>query len=227
VDVQQWVDALQIDEATRSELLSLARVANAEYQDVRASVRRGLHHRQRELAALEKNATDMRHFLPTLVTGLLQTHEYMRAAMNAPAEPASTDISKAIAMKLDRQSVLYDPSKRFEFILTESAIRWRLCPPVVLALQLDRLVSISRLPNVRIGILPLNAQVQEGPYNTFVTYDRKLVTVELFSGRLALRDPKDIGHYRVLFDFFATSALWGENARDFLLATAGSFRQDG
>jgi Domain of unknown function (DUF5753) len=33
--------------------------------------------RQRELAALEAGAAEMRHFLPTLVTGLLQTPEYI------------------------------------------------------------------------------------------------------------------------------------------------------
>jgi hypothetical protein len=50
VDVEQMLTALEVDNATRHELLALAHVANAEYQDVRASVRRGLHHRQREIA---------------------------------------------------------------------------------------------------------------------------------------------------------------------------------
>jgi hypothetical protein len=67
--------ALGVDNATRHELMALARVTNAEYQDVRASVRRGLHHRQREIAALEANATHVRHFLPALITGLLQIPE--------------------------------------------------------------------------------------------------------------------------------------------------------
>ncbi len=89
VDVAQVLAALEVDDATRHELLALARVANAEYQDVRASVRRGLHHRQRELAALEANATQMWHFLPSLITGLLQIPEYMRAAMTTPVQPAA------------------------------------------------------------------------------------------------------------------------------------------
>jgi transcriptional regulator with XRE-family HTH domain len=71
VDVEQILTALAVDQTTRVELLALARVANAEYHDVRASVRRGLHHRQREIAALESSAAEVRHFLPTLITGLL------------------------------------------------------------------------------------------------------------------------------------------------------------
>jgi hypothetical protein len=34
--------------------------------------------------------------------------------------------------------------------------------------------------------------------HTFVTYDRRLVTIELFTGQLVLRDPKDIDHYHAL-----------------------------
>lgn len=224
VDVEQVLAALEVDDATRHELLALARVANAEYQDVRASVRRGLHHRQRELAALEANATQMRHFLPSLITGLLQIPEYMRAAMTTPVEPAAGDVGKAIALKLERQAILHDKTKNFEFLLTESAIRWQLCEPSIMAVQIDRLVSLSQQSNIRIGVLPLSAWVRHGAFHTFVTYDRRLVTIELFTGRLVLRDPKDIDHYRALFDFFSGHALWAGEARSVLQVLADAFR---
>jgi transcriptional regulator with XRE-family HTH domain len=227
VDVEQILTALAVDQAIRVELLALARVANAEYHDVRASVRRGLHHRQREIAALESSAAEVRHFLPSLITGLLQVPEYMRAAMCTPVEPAAGDVSKAMALKLERQAILHDSSRSFYFLLTESAVRWRLCPPSVMAVQLDHLVSISRLPHVHIGLLPLSAQVSDGPYHTFVVYDRRLVTVELFTGRLVFRDRRDIEHYRALFDFFGHSALWADAARSKLSEQADAFRSTG
>ncbi len=227
VDVEQMLTGLGVDAPTKQELLSLARVANTEYQDVRLSVRRGLHHRQRELAAMERNANDIRHFLPALITGLLQTPEYMRAAIAPPIEPASGDVGKAVVAKLERHAVLHEPGKRFSFLLTESALRWRLCPPPVMALQLDRLVSLSRLATVRIGVLPLGQQVPDGAYHTFVTYDRRLVTVELFSGQLVLRDPKDIDHYHSLFEFFGKRAIWGDEACTFIASIADEFRPVG
>jgi transcriptional regulator with XRE-family HTH domain len=220
VDVDRILRALAVDQTTSAELLALARVANIEYQDVRASVRRGLHHRQRELAALEADAREMRHFLPTLITGLLQTPEYMRAAMNTPVEPAAGDTAAAIALKLERQAILHDRSKRFEFLLTESALRWQLCESSVMGVQLDRLVSLSWLPNIRIGVLPLSACVGNGPYHTFVIYDKHLVTVELFTGQLVLRDPKDIDHYHALASFFGGYALWEDAARSFITKVA-------
>ena len=85
VDVDRMLQALGVDQATADDLLALARVANTG-PGRPASVRRGLHHRQRELAALEAESTDIRHFLPTLLTGLLQIPEYMGAAISTPVE---------------------------------------------------------------------------------------------------------------------------------------------
>lgn len=224
LDVDRMLRALGVDQATCIELLALARVANSEYQDVRASVRRGLHHRQRELAALESDSGRIRHFLPTLITGLLQTPEYMHAAMNTPVGPAMGDTERAVALKLKRQSILFDRSKHFKFLLTENAIRWQLCEPVIMAVQIDRLVSLSLLSNICIGILPLHAHVRDGAYHTFVIYDERLVTIELFTGQLVLRDPRDVDHYQELFTFFSDHSLWGDDARSFLADVSDGFR---
>jgi len=43
---------------------------------------------------------------------------------------------------------------------------------------------------------PLSRQIGNGPCHTFVICDRDIVTIELFTGQLVLRDPKDIDHYR-------------------------------
>jgi hypothetical protein len=151
----------------------------------------------------------------------------MRAAINTPVEPAAGDVSKALALKLERQAILHDTSKTFHFLLTESAMRWQLCPLSVMSVQLDHLISVSRLPNVHIGVLPLSMPVADGPYHTFVVYDRRLVTIELFTGRLVLRDPRDIEHYGALFTFFSHSALWSDEARSVLGEQANVFRSAG
>jgi transcriptional regulator with XRE-family HTH domain len=224
LDVERILSALDVNNALKADLLALAKVANAEYRDIRARVRRGLHHSQRDLAALEADATQMRHFLPALITGLLQAPDYLAVAANPPVGPASCDPSRAVALKLERQAVLHDVSKRFEFLLTESVVRWQLCQPSVMAMQLDHLISVSRLPTVCIGVLPLSVQVADGPMHTFVTYDDRLATAELFTGSIVFRDPKDVEYYRELFEYFAGHALWGDEARAFLATVAADFR---
>jgi hypothetical protein len=148
----------------------------------------------------------------------------MQAALNTPVQAATGDTSMAVGLKLQRQEIRHDESKHFEFLLTESALRWQLCQPSIMALQLDRLISLSKLPSVRLGVLPLCRRVGDGAYHTFVIYDDRLVTVELFSGQLILRDPKDIYHYRELFSYFSGHAFWAQDARTFLTEIAEGFR---
>ena len=50
------------------------------------------------------------------------------------------------------------------------------------------------------------------------------MTIELFSGQLVLRDPRDIDHYWALFDFFGAHALWAGDARSVLKKLADTFR---
>ena len=52
-DVERILSCLGVGKEQAADLMALARLANTEFHSVRASLRRGLHHKQRELAALE------------------------------------------------------------------------------------------------------------------------------------------------------------------------------
>ncbi|MFE2600553.1 helix-turn-helix domain-containing protein [Streptomyces sp. NPDC059396] len=212
VDVELILRSLNASPALVAEVAALARLANTEWQGKRASWRRGLEKRQAELAGLEAEATTLRYFLPAMVTGLLATPEYIRASLGH----SPVDISRTVAKKLERQAVLYDNTKRFTFLLTEQAARWAVVPRAAMAVQIDRLISISHLPNVHIGVIPLGAAVGRGPMNTFTVYDRRLVTVETFTGRIVFQDARDITEHLEVFDLYARHALFGTEVRDLL-----------
>ncbi|MEV7088609.1 helix-turn-helix transcriptional regulator [Streptomyces sp. NPDC093085] len=209
VDVELILSALDAPPELVTEVASLARLAHTEWQGKRASWRRGLEKRQAELASLETEATTIRYFLPSMVTGLLATPEYIRASL----DHAPVDISKTVARKLERQAVLYDSAKRFTFLLTEQAVRWAVVPSAAMTVQIDRLVSISRLPHVRMGVIPLGTLVGRGPMNTFTVYDQRLATVETFTGRIVFQDARDIAEHLKVFAFYEEHALLGEEAR--------------
>ncbi|KAB2347503.1 helix-turn-helix domain-containing protein [Actinomadura rudentiformis] len=220
VDVERILHAVEAPAELMAEVMALTRLANTEYQDVRSLLRKGLEKKQHELAGLEAGSSDLRFFLPTMITSLLSTPEYIRASLaHSPG-----DISKAVARKLDRQAILYDETKRFTFVLTEAAIRWPLCPPSQMAMQVDRLSSLSHLPNVRIGVLPLEGHLPRGPLNTFTVYDSRLVTAETFGGAIIMRDPKDVAYHRQLFSLFEGFASFDDDARSLLVNWARSFR---
>ncbi|MEV1093536.1 helix-turn-helix transcriptional regulator [Streptomyces microflavus] len=212
VDVELILDALGAEAPLAAEILLLTRSANTEWQDHGASRRRGLDKKQEELARLEAATKEFRFFLLSMVTGLLATPDYVRASIS----DVSDDQSKIIFRKLERQSVLLEAEKSFTFILTEQAARWPIIQPLAMAMQLDRLASISRLPNVRLGVLPLAGHIPERPLNTFTVYDRRLATVETGTGALMLRDRRDVNAYRDDFERYEGYAVWGDDCRRLL-----------
>ncbi|MFF3005034.1 helix-turn-helix domain-containing protein [Kitasatospora sp. NPDC057940] len=221
VDVERILRALGAPAALVREVSSLARTANTEWQDKRASWRRGIEKRQAELASLESDATELRYFLPAMITGLLATPEYIRASLSH----SPGDRTIVVGRKLERQAALYDESKSFTFLLTEQAVKWALLPPQAMAVQIDRLASLTHLPSVRIGVIPYGTLITRGPMNTFTVYDDRLATVESFTGRLAFRDHRDIQRYREIFSIFEESALFGDEARGLLGEWAMMYRE--
>lgn len=209
VDVEQILRALDVPPNLMGEISALAKMANTEWRNLRGLRRKGLGTRQAELKALEASSGHMRYFLLSMITGLLATPEYVRASLaHSPA-----DTGKAVAGKLERQAILYDVSKMFTFILTEQAIRWPVVGPLALAEQMDRLASLTYLPNVRIGVIPMGVPTPKVPLNTFTIYDASLVTIETTAGSLVLRDGRDIQCHLDEFSRLEECVLFGESAR--------------
>ncbi|MFJ4941520.1 Scr1 family TA system antitoxin-like transcriptional regulator [Streptomyces albidoflavus] len=214
VDVELILETLGAQGPVATEILALARSANTEWQDDWGSQRRGLDKKQNELARLEVVTTEFRFFLPTMITGLLATPDYVRASLSRN----SGDMSKTVAKKLERQQILMNSSKYFTFLLTEQAVRWPLAAPLAMAMQLDRLVSVSRLPNVQLGVIPLGTigPIAETPLSVFTVYDRRLVQVETHTGALVLRDHRDVSAYREDFERYESHAIFGDDCRELL-----------
>ncbi len=205
-----------------AEVMALARIAQTEWQDGRTLRRKGLDKKQAQLTGLEASSTVFRYFLLSMVTGLLPTPEYVRASLSsAPPEQHA----KAVAMKLDRQRVLFDRSKHFTFLLTEQAVRYPLIPPDELAMQIDRLASLSRRPNIRLGVIPMGTHLGPGALNTFTVYDDALATAELDLGAIVFRDSRDIQELIRRFTGYEERALFGDSAREQLTAWAERCRR--
>ncbi|WP_030459050.1 helix-turn-helix transcriptional regulator [Kitasatospora sp. NRRL B-11411] len=209
VDVERILRALNAPSSLVAEIVALARIANTEWQDARNLRRKGLDKKQAELAELEKSAREFRFFLLSMITGLLSTPDYVKATLaHIPG-----DHSRTIARKLDRQAVLYDRSKSFTFVLTEQAVRWPILRPAAMAVQIDHLASLSRLPSVRLGVIPIGGYLPSCPLNTFTVYDSRMATVEVSTGAMVFRDPRDVRSYLDEFTGYERCALFGDEAR--------------
>ncbi|GEC09519.1 hypothetical protein SSP24_71740 [Streptomyces spinoverrucosus] len=220
VDIERILRALDAPPALAAEVSALARIAATEWQGARSMRRKGLDKKQLELAGLEASSTEFRFFLLSMLTALLSTPEYIRASLaHIPG-----DHSRAVARKLERQEVLYDRRKKFTFIVTEQAARSPFVSPDAMAVQLDRLASLTHLPNVRLGVLPIETRLPGCPLNTFTVYDERLATVETTAGVMVFRDPRDVRMYLDEFAGYDERALFGEAARERLAEWATAFR---
>ncbi|QNP71224.1 helix-turn-helix transcriptional regulator [Streptomyces roseirectus] len=220
VDAERILRALDASPEDVAEVMALARVANTEWQDKRSSWRRGIEKRQVELASLESESRELRYFLPAMITGLLATPDLIKASLSH----VSGDVSRTVAKKLERQAVLYDTSKQFTFLLTEQAARWSIIPAPAMTVQIDHLASLSRLPNIRMGVIPIGTLMPRGPMNTFTVYDERLVTVENFTGRMVFRDARDISEHLAVFSEFERHARFGDEARNLLREWSDAYR---
>ncbi|MEU8891172.1 Scr1 family TA system antitoxin-like transcriptional regulator [Streptomyces sp. NPDC048442] len=222
VDVEQILRALKVAPAVAAEATAIARIAQTEWQDRKALHRKGLDKKQVELAGLEQTTTEFRYFLLSMITGLLATPDYVRESIvHAPP----TQQAKAVGMKLERQAVLLDRSKRFTFLLTEQAVRFPLISPDAMAMQIDRLSSLARQANIRVGLLPMGVKYGNTPLSTFTVYDDRLATIETDLGAAVFRDPKDVLALLERFASYEACAVFGDDAQELLNEWAWAYRQ--
>lgn len=213
-DIRAWTRATGTEAETEALLASL-HTLETQHAEWRRILHAGIRPRQNELADLDQQTKLFRVFESTVIPGLLQTAEYARArfAESIRIFNLTNDISEAVQGRIRRQEILYWPDKRFHFVLTEAALRVRLCPPEVMLGQLDRLVSLAALPNVRLGIIGFQAQYTASPWHGFWIYDTDRVLVETYSAALNLAQPQETELYARVFDELAAVASYGRAAR--------------
>lgn len=110
-------------------------------------------HLQGVAARRDEDAKLVRVWTPLLIPGLLNTAAYARAVLGEMDPTGQMDVAAAAAARVERQRVLYEGGRRFEFLIGEAALLWS---PVagVLPGQLDRLASLAGLDDVELGVVP-------------------------------------------------------------------------
>jgi len=227
LDVQRILSALDVPQEIAKSILDLTRSANVHYKSYRAYAQIGLWQTQRQIKALTESSAVVRQFIPAIPCGLIQTEEYARQVLT-PAVPGdiSWDVEQAVRARIESQAALLDEARTFTFMLTEQAIRWPRADLDVMARQCVHMAELSARPNVNLSVIPNRGKISASPLHFFVIYDERLVTAELFSGSIVLRDPKDISYHLSLFNYFLSHALTGEDATRFLESVADEFMQE-
>ncbi|MGH3824982.1 MAG: helix-turn-helix domain-containing protein [Pseudonocardiaceae bacterium] len=213
-DIRDWTRATNSEGQTEALLASLhtLEVQHAEWQRV---LKAGMLSHQVELSETDQQTKLYRSFEPAVVPGLLQTPEFARVLFSkvVVVHKVPNDINDAVAKRMQRQEMLYRLDKQFHFVLTEATLRYRLCSVEVMLGQLDRLISLTSLRNVRLGVIGYETQYVVDPRHGFMLYNADLVRVETYSAELNLRQPHEIELYTGTFEKLAAVASYGGAAR--------------
>lgn len=213
--VRRWAEVTGAPEKRCAELVGWAESAGSEAVAWRAAMGRGLARQQRDSRELEESAATIRSFQPVLVPDLLQVPEYARRIFAAGNPQHSTsEIAAAVAARMDRQLRLYEGTARFEFVITEAALRWRVGPPHVMLAQLDRITAVAGLDSVDVRVISLDTDLDTWHEHGFSltddrTGDDPVVAVEIQTSQVITTDPAEVAFYRDAFVRLREAAVYG------------------
>lgn len=194
------------DEQKRGALLQLARQANTP----------GWWHRYSDIlpgwfeiyVGLEEAASSIRTYEIQFVPGLLQTRDYAYAVTTrGHPEATAEDIDRRVAVRMTRQQILTRPTPpQLWAVLDEQALRRPVGGARVMRRQIEHLMEITRLPNVRLRVMPARSEgiIGEGGPFTILRFTEPelpdLVYVEHLTSAIYLDRRSDVDCYQAVMD---------------------------
>lgn len=168
---------------------------------------------QDAVRATEATTRTLLTYSPTVIPGLLQTPGYAEEVLRLTNYTGEMDEAAALAGRWRRQEALADRSRRFDFLLPETVLRWSPGVPDLLVSQLERLISVAGQENVFLGVVG-SGREPVLPLHGFMVYadrgdDDPFVAVELVHTYVTASHPADVALYQDVFDKLRAAALTG------------------
>ncbi|MEU7094197.1 helix-turn-helix domain-containing protein [Kitasatospora aureofaciens] len=212
-DLKAWANGVGQSDAA-AELSARLRAFESGTRSWRRQLAAGHKPVQDAIAAEHEHSIVKRAWQNSVIVGVLQTADYARHIFNAYVglHQSPRDVDDAVRARIRRQEILYRPGKRYHIIMWEAALRAQLCPPAVMAAQLDRLSGVIGLDTVSLGIVPFEAPLKLPPANGFWIHDERLVVVEDWHAELWLDQPENVALYLRVWETLAGAAVYGADA---------------
>ncbi|MEU2431526.1 helix-turn-helix transcriptional regulator [Streptomyces sp. NPDC007861] len=224
-DIRAWCQACGAEDQTEDLLASL-RTAEGMWVGWRRMERAGLKQAQEARLPLFERTRRFRSYSSWFVPGLIQTYGYTEAVLRAVQRRRVEvdDVADAVAVRMERQRVLYEGDRRFAFLVEESVLRNGLGGAEVQEEQLCHLLTVGSLPSVSLGVVPTRTERSRMPVEGFWIFDTGQVNVELVSGYLTLTQPSEVAAYADTFRELADMAVYGAKARALIMSVIQTLR---
>jgi transcriptional regulator with XRE-family HTH domain len=214
-DIRDWCRACGAEKQT-ADLIASLRTLESAYLEFRRQSRAGM---KRVLGAhteeLYRQTTLFRIYEHNVVPGLFQTAEYCAAMLGfwIGFLETTNDLAEAVAVRMQRQKVVFRAGKRFLVVLEEQALRTWFGDARTQINQLRRLLTVMSLPRVSMGIIPMMVERAAVPSAGFWILDQDLVALETPTASIEVTRPQEIELYARMFQHLQASAVYGQEAR--------------
>jgi transcriptional regulator with XRE-family HTH domain len=220
LDIRTWCQMCGAEDQA-ADLIAQARAIESMYVEFRRRARSGVKQLMVAFQQTYERAEQFRIYEHSVIPGLFQTADYVRAMLSFWARFLNTDsesdLDEAVAARLERQSIIYESRRRFAVILEENALRTWFGNADTMAGQLDRLLTVMTLPNVALGIVPTMIEREAISTTGFWIFDDKLVALETPSASIEVTQPQEIALYESMFAMLRRSAVYGPEARSMII----------
>lgn len=180
---------------------------------------------------LEAEAVCIKDYDSSVIPGLLQAPDYIRALHREPLpEPpdrqlTSELVEQRVEARLRRQQLLTrtDPHPlQFWTVLDEAALHRAIGGPAVMRAQLELVVEKMQLPNVTVQVIPFSAGAHPALDSTFNILEfagetPDLVYSEGLAGFIFMEGDADVARYTRVFERLSAKATTPEESADLML----------
>ncbi|MBG0827296.1 helix-turn-helix domain-containing protein [Planomonospora sp. ID67723] len=224
-DVEALAKLYEVGEAREQELLGLHQDAARkgwweDYSDT-------LPQEYTTLLGLEVEATSALNWEPQIVPGLLQTEDYAREVIRATQAITRIppgEFRSRVKARMARQELIHRSVEplRLWVVLDESVLLRRFGGATVMRDQLERLIELSKLPNIRVQVLSLN---NEHPVNTGSFFHLKfpdfhdVVYVEMLHSARFVDEEEKAYDYEIAFQYLQSEAFGVDASREIIQKT--------
>ncbi|MGB7796552.1 MAG: helix-turn-helix transcriptional regulator [Pseudonocardiaceae bacterium] len=179
----------------------------------------------------ENKAMAISCFDSTLVPGLLQTGDYVRALLKEAGRVPVDEIDDRVAARLARQSLFSrDRPARFSFYLHEFVLRLPVGGPGVMVDQLQHLERMSRRPYLTLRVVPASLGAHAATAGSFTLMEfaefKPVVYLDSETSSLFLEKPVEIAAYQDILESLAQTALGEGESRELIATRATELSAD-
>jgi transcriptional regulator with XRE-family HTH domain len=222
-DIRDWCAACGAGEQV-PDLIATARAVESASLEFRRQARTGM---KRVVGAhtlpLYERTARFRIYEHNVIPGLFQTAAYCAAMLSFWIGFLETpgDLDAAVAARMERQKVIFQPGKRFTVVLEEQALRTWFGTAETQAGQLGRLLEMMAVPTVSLGIIPLMTERTGIASAGFWIFDDWLAALETPTASIEVTRPQEVELYARMFEHLKSSAVYGAAARGLIIRALG------